>query len=154
MKKAIYILAALVVVGGIAWGGTVLWKSKAEKPADACAYDVANLVVTDNGSYKTDEAIVRAVFDSYFNGYKKMVDCKASAVKDASLASVSNIRYDDTEKKHFLADIKFDLAPLYPEGAAWVSPGSSTTTKAGWITGKTGTLSIRKGDGIFYLVIF
>ncbi len=151
MKKKLIWIEGIVVLALIAFVISYIEKPKEAARDTSCDFDILNTIVDDpEGKLASDKAVTQAVFDHYFAGYTKIPDCKKTALKSAKLVSVGKINHD--VDNHFLADIVFDLEPLFPADTVWATPETSTST-AGWIKNKKGTLSIRKNDGKYYLVI-
>jgi hypothetical protein len=151
MKKKLIWIEALVALAIIAAVVSYIEKPKETERNNACDVDIRTTILPDpEAKLKTDTEVVQALFDHYFAGYNNMPDCKVSALQSAKLISVSNIKHD--VPGHFFADITFELQPLFPAESTWATPETSTTTD-GWIKNKKGTLSIRKSEGNYYLVI-
>jgi len=152
IKRTIRIIIVLVVLALILWGASYFMKPNAEEVAsNPCNIDVHALILPDlEDKLKTERQITQAMFDHYFSYYKDTPLCLSSSLKSSKLVSIGEIKRDDPG--HFIADIVFDLEPTSMDKTNWISPESSTTT-AGWIKNKKGTLSIRTASSTHYLII-
>ncbi|MFA6158748.1 MAG: hypothetical protein WC763_03970 [Candidatus Paceibacterota bacterium] len=152
-KKIISIAALAVLVAAGAYGLTLIQKKatvdQSEVAKNDCAVDISAVILKEaTSTLKTNDEIVTAVFNHYFDAYKLIPKCAKAGLLDHKLTSIGTTT---NKNGHISADIVFELKPLSMESTAWATP---ETTKDGlWIKNKKGTLSIQKTDDSYFLVI-
>ena len=142
MKKTITIIAALVILGGLAYGISVWNGNPKVTSGDPCGVDYRSTFLYDVPWTMTEEEVARTILTQYLDGLKMLTSCRQYVISEYDITFVGDI---ERVGKDFEAGVKFDVKPVYMEEFTLDTP--ETKTDGAWVRGKQAKLGIIRSPG-------